>query len=168
MPDALIYRVGPQPGWPIYVPDAWNNREGPQAREPSKCLNEWSYRERLAKEIFWSPATRGLRKDSDSTVTPVAEAIHVLADLASPRSPETKQLYHFHAQLSLGQSCHRQKSLKSMGAGLLRLCLSLCDPVDCGQSGFSVREGFLQARILEHIGQYWLPYLSRALYFLLP
>ena len=29
-------------------------------------------------------------------------------------------------------------------------------------------EGVLQARILEHIGQYWLPYPSRALYFLLP
>ena len=28
--------------------------------------------------------------------------------------------------------------------------------------------GVLQARILEHIGQYWLPYPSRALYFLLP
>ena len=29
-------------------------------------------------------------------------------------------------------------------------------------------QGVLQARILEHIGQYWLPYPSRALYFLLP
>ena len=28
--------------------------------------------------------------------------------------------------------------------------------------------GVLQARRLEHIGQYWLPYPSRALYFLLP
>ena len=28
--------------------------------------------------------------------------------------------------------------------------------------------GVLQARILERIGQYWLPYPSRALYFLLP
>ena len=28
--------------------------------------------------------------------------------------------------------------------------------------------GILQARILEHIGRYWLPYPSRALYFLLP
>ena len=36
-----------------------------------------------------------------------------------------------------------------------------CNPVDCGLSGF-------QARILEHIGQYWLPYPSRALYFMLP
>ena len=46
-------------------------------------------------------------------------------------------------------------------------CPTLCDPVDCGLPGFSVR-GVLQARILECIGQYWLPYPSRALYFLLP
>ena len=36
-----------------------------------------------------------------------------------------------------------------------------------GLPGLSVR-GVLQARILERIGQYWLPYPSRALYFLLP
>ena len=35
VPDAPIYRVGPQLGAPLYVPDAPNNREGPQAREPS-------------------------------------------------------------------------------------------------------------------------------------
>ena len=29
-------------------------------------------------------------------------------------------------------------------------------------------KGVLQARILERMGQYWLPYPSRALYFLLP
>ena len=52
MPDALIYRVGPKPQGALYVPDMVNNREGPQAREPSKCLNGWSYRERLAKETF--------------------------------------------------------------------------------------------------------------------
>jgi len=52
VPDALIYRVGPQPGGPLYVPDRPNNREGPQAREPSKCLKRQSYRERLAKEAF--------------------------------------------------------------------------------------------------------------------
>ena len=44
----------------------------------------------------------------------------------------------------------------------------LCNSVDCGLPGFSVREGVLRARILEHMGQYWLPYPSRALYFLLP
>ena len=43
-----IYRVGPKPVGPLYVPDIPNNREGPQAREPSKCLNLWSYEEKLA------------------------------------------------------------------------------------------------------------------------
>ena len=52
--------------------------------------------------------------------------------------------------------------------GLLQECLTLCDPVDCGLPGFSVREGVLQAGILERIGQYWLPYPSGALYFQLP
>ena len=49
-----IYRIGPQPGrWgALYVPDASNNKEEPLAREPSKCLNVWSYGERLAKEAF--------------------------------------------------------------------------------------------------------------------
>ena len=49
-----------------------------------------------------------------------------------------------------------------------RLCLTLCDLVHCGLPGFCVREGVSQARILERIGQYWLPYPSRALYLLLP
>ena len=41
--------------------------------------------------------------------------------------------------------------------------------LDCGLPGFSVREGGVhQFRILESIRQYWLLYLSRALYFLLP
>ena len=60
-----------------------------------------------------------------------------------------------------------KKSLASMLAGSLRSCLNLCDPVDCGLPGFSFREGVLQARILEHTGQYWLSYPSRALYYLL-
>ena len=51
--------------------------------------------------------------------------------------------------------------------GSLRLCPTLCDPAHCGLPGFSIR-GTLQARILEHFGHYWLPYPSRALYFLLP
>jgi len=52
VPDAPIYRVRPQPGGPLYVPDTPNNREGPQAREPCKFLNGQSYREILAKEAF--------------------------------------------------------------------------------------------------------------------
>ena len=79
-------------GGPLYVPDAPNNREGPQAREPSKCLNGWSYGERLAKEAFWSPATRVLIKDSDRAMTPAVEAVHVPAHLAPPGPPQAKQL----------------------------------------------------------------------------
>ena len=52
MPDLPMYRVGPQPGEPLYVPDVLRNREGPQAREPSKFLNGQSYGERLTKEAF--------------------------------------------------------------------------------------------------------------------
>ena len=52
MPDALNYRVGPQPGEPLYVPDTLNNIGGPQTKEPSKCLNRQSYGERLTKETI--------------------------------------------------------------------------------------------------------------------
>ena len=62
----------------------------------------------------------------------------------------------------------RKKSLAFMHTGSLRLCPTLFNPVDCGLPDFSVREEVLQARILECIGQDWLPYTSKALYFLLP
>ena len=126
MPDALNYRAGlhpecpfkcltcrsrvwPQAGGPFYVPRAPNNKEGPQARELSKCLNRRSYGERLAKEAFWSPAVRGLKKDIDRVITPALEAVHSPVHLAPPGSPQEKQLCHLHTQLSLEQSCHRQK-----------------------------------------------------------
>ena len=66
-----------------------------------------------------------------------------------------------------GRAATGKKSLVPMHVGSLRSCLTLCDPVDCGLPGFSVREA-LQARILEPTGQYWFPYPFRALYFLLP
>ena len=68
------------------------------------------------------------------------EAVRVPAHLAPPVSPQAKQLYHLHSQPSLGQSCHRQKSLPSMCTGSLRQCLTLCFPVDCGLPVFSIRE----------------------------
>ena len=79
----------------------------PKARKPSKCLNGQSYGERLVKEVFTSPATRGSEKDYDRAITPVAEAVH--AHLVPPESPQAKQLCYLHNQLSLGKSCHRQK-----------------------------------------------------------
>ena len=66
-----------------------------------------------------------------------------------------------------GRAATGKRNLASMHAGSLRLCPTLCVPVVCGLPGLSVK-GFLQAGILECIGQYWLPYYTRALYFLLP
>ena len=81
------------------------------------------------------------KKDSDRAITPVVEAVCVLAQLSLPGSLQAKQLRHLQAQLSLGQSCHRQKSLVSMCTGSLQSCPTLCDAVDCGLPGFSVMEG---------------------------
>ena len=92
------------------MPDMMSNTEGPQARDLSKCLKGWSYGERVAKEAFLSLAIRSSKKDSDRAITPVAEAVHVPAHLVPPGSWQAKQLHHRYAQLSLGQSCHRQKN----------------------------------------------------------
>ena len=72
-------------------------------------------------------------------------------------SPQAKKLCHLHTQLSLGQSCHRQKK---SSVHMCRVALVVSDSLrPCGLwPATSVREGVLQARILEHIGQYWLPY----------
>ena len=42
-----------------------------------------------------------------------------------------------------------KKSLVSMRTGLLWSCPTLCDPVDCGLPGFSVRDGGLSRQ------EYW-------------
>ena len=139
------------------MPDVPINREGPQAREPSKCLNRQSYRERLAQKTCLS-ATRGSKKDSDRAITPAAETVHVPAHLVLPGSLQARQLYHLHAQLSLGQSCYRQKSLASMCTGSLWPCPTLSNLVDCGLPGFSVREGLLCQRggsLGKNTGAYW-------------
>ena len=83
-----------------------------------------------------------------------------------PREPSSGATFALNSHE--GRVATGKKNLASMHAGSLRLCPTLCDPVDCGLPGFSVREGVLQARILEPIGQDCLPYPSRALYFLLP
>ena len=72
--------------------------------------------------------------------------------LAPPGSPQAKQLHHLHAQLSLGKSCHRKKSLVSMSKGSLKSCLILGNPVNCGLPGFSFREEDSQGL---NTGVYW-------------
>ena len=66
-----------------------------------------------------------------------------------------------------GRGAPGKKRIVSMHAGSIRSCPTLCDPVDCGLPGISVRERVLQARILERIGQHWLPYSSGLLLLLL-
>ena len=78
---------------------AWRSEQ--QRKTPGK--------RRLAEEAFWPPATRGSIKDPDRAITPAAEAVRVPAHLAPPGSPQAKQLYLLHAQLSLGHCCQRQK-----------------------------------------------------------
>ena len=97
----------------LYVPDAWNNREQPQATEPFKRLNMGSCGEKLAKEAFWLPATRGLKKDTNRAMTPAMEAVCVSAHFMPPGSPQAKQLHHLHTQLSLGQTQGLQGSPRS-------------------------------------------------------
>ena len=67
------------------------------------------------------------KKDSDRAITSAAEAVHVPAHLVLPGSSQAKQLCHLHAQLLLGQSCHKQKKeiLASMCTGSLWSCLTL-------------------------------------------
>ena len=108
MPDMRIYRVGPQPRGPLYVPDT--PKKGPQAREPSKCLNGQSYGESLTKEASWSPATGGWKKDSDRAITPAVEAVHVPAHLALPVTLQARQLHHLHTQLTGAEQPQAKKS----------------------------------------------------------
>ena len=98
------------------------------------------------------PATRGSKKDSDRDITPEVKEVCVPAHLAPPGSPQAKHLRHLHTRLSLGQSCHRRKSLASVHTGSLQSCPTLCNPVDCGLPGFSVREGGSPGK---NTGAYW-------------
>ena len=111
------------------------------------CLNGQSYGERQAKEAFRSPITRGSKKDSDRAVTPAVEAVCVLAYLAPPRSLQAVQLHHLHAQLSLGQSCHRQEKsciyvlrVASVVSDSLRPCRLWPVRLLCQRRGFSRQE----------------------------
>ena len=88
------------------------------------------------------------KKDSDRAITPEAEAVRVPAHLAPPGSLQAKQLHHLHAQLSLGQSCHRQKKKKKSCIYVQRVALVVSNSLSsCGlwparllSGGFSRQE----------------------------
>ena len=114
-----------------------------------------------------APATRGSKKASDRAITPVAEAVRVCA-LGTARVPATQAAVpHSHSTLTGAelpqakkQSCIYACRVASVMSNSVTLWTVSCHA--------SLSGGVLQARILECIGQYWLPYPSRALYFLLP
>ena len=110
------------------MPDVLNNREGPQVREPSKHLNSRAMEKDWPKRPVIASYKR-LRKDPGRAITPAAEAVHVPAHFAPPGSPQAKRLLHHHAQLSLRQSCHRQKKVLHLYAqgrfGSVRLFATL-------------------------------------------
>ena len=87
-----------------------------------------------------------------------------------PHKPSSCTTFTFN--IHWGRAATAKKKKKK----ILHLCAEghfshvqiLCDPVDCGLPGFLVRERGSPGKNTEAIGQDWLPYPSRALYFLLP
>ena len=74
--------------------------------------------------------------------------------LGTARAPKAKQLHHLHTQLSLGQSCYRQKNVLHLCVQgcFSRIRLALCTPVDCSLPDFSVRERGSPGK---NTGAYW-------------
>jgi len=85
-----------------------------------KCLNRWSYGERLAKEAFLSTPTRGSKKDSDRTITPAAEAVCVPAQLALPGSHKPSSCAIFIINSHWGRATTGKKDLHLCSQGHFR------------------------------------------------
>jgi len=60
--------------------------------------------------------------------------------LQSPHKPNSCTTFTLNSHW--GRSATGKKKFVSMRAGLLWICLTFCDPVDCGLPSFSVRKGF--------------------------
>ena len=90
VPHTPIYRLGPRPGGPLYVPDVLNNREGPQAREPPKCLNKAELQRKTGQRGLLIASYKRLEKDTDRTITPAAEAVTCPCTLGATRVPESQ------------------------------------------------------------------------------
>ena len=127
-------------------------------------MNGWSNSGKRTKEAFWSLATRGSKKDSDRAITPAAEAGCALHTGHHQGPYKPSSCTTFMPNPHWGQSYHSQKvlCLSTQGCfGHVWIFVTLWT-VACQDS--LLGRGVLQARILEPIGQCWLPYPSRALY----
>ena len=102
------------------------------------------------------PATIGLKKASDRAIIPALEAVRVPAHVVPPGSP---QLCHLHPQLSLGQSCHRQKTSCTSACVVALVVSYFLRPWRLAYQASLSGSSVLQARIQERVGQYWFPWL---------
>jgi len=149
------------------VPDVLSNREGPQAKEPSE-VPEWAELQRKTGQSGLLIASyKRLEKRLWEGHNSCSRDNLCLCTLCAARVPASQAAAPPSCSTLTGAELPQAKTLASMCSGLFWSCPTRCIPIDCGLPGFSVR-GALWATILEHIGQYWLPYPSRALYFLLP
>ena len=125
------------------MPDKQSNRERPQARELSKCLNGRGNGKDWTNRLSDLQLQEARKIDSQRAITPAAEAVRVSAHLVPSGSLQTKQLCHLHAQLSLGQNCHKRKKKSTIYAYrvaksrtlLKRPCKHRCETIFvCGSS----------------------------------
>ena len=110
---------------------------------------------RLEKRLWWGH--NSCRGDSPCP-----------SHLESPESPQAKQLRHLHAQPSLGRAATGKKMSHVYACRVTSVVSDSLRPCRLWPARLLCQGGVLQARILERIGQYWLPHAPRALYFLLP
>ena len=127
---------------------------GPQARAPP--LSAWTGR---ATEKDWPKRPSDLQlqeagKKTDRALTPAAEAVHAPAPLVPPGPRKPSSGTPFTLNSHWGRAATGKKRLASMRAGSLRLCPTLCNPVDCGLPG-SLSGGFSREeywRVLANTG----------------
>ena len=82
----------------------------------------------------------------------MAEVVHVLAHLAPRGYCKPSSCATFMLNSHWGRAATGKKTSVSMHTGSLRLCQTLCDPVDCGLPAFSVRH---RSSLGKNTGTYW-------------
>ena len=133
----------------------WITEKDPRQGSPLRAWTGQSHRERLAKEAFWSPGTRASEK---TLIGPYLLRQRQSVSLQTWRHqrPESQAAgtpsHSTHTGAELPQA---KKCLVSMRPGSLRSCPALCDPVDCGLPGYSVRErGFSRQEYWSILAKY--------------
>ena len=146
------------------MPDVLNNKEGPQQRSPPSASTGGAMEKDWSNKLFDHQLQEAWKK-TDRAITPAVEAVCIPAQLAplsqAAAPPSCSTLTG--AEVPQAKK-KKKKSLAAMDTGLLWLSPTLHP---CGLWPARLLRRILQVRIVEHTGQYYLPYPSRALYLLL-